>query len=492
MDGFSIDGGLRQLPRFCVAGTKLILAVALTLPLAGCRPAKLSPEQATDDPAQRQTASDSLSATAILDEMRRVYASTDSYRDQAVLTLRYQLQGRYLEEPHQWAVEFQRDNKLRCSVYNARLRSDGQRLGCFIYDFSSGNLDNQWQIQQVDSEKKLPLLALLEDKICRHYLTGQIDLPIAENKPAVAELFFPPTIGLLGGGTGICWLDGSDAARIPDRTVDGHLCRGVSVQFEGMPVDLMIDADCWLLREIRFPIQAMDRRLNDNPAVRNLQVFATFTGATTEPNFPDQHFSFELPNNAVPVREFVAVPEPFPSANIGQAVPRLGLLDNRGYVTDQSPWSGRVTLLAWTGEVPVARQWCSVIEQVARELPVADYHVAEVITIDDLVPGDSRLGDLLTREGRPAALIAYADPGFSAGQSLGLSTWPVLAVVDKNGILQYVQSVDDRVPEPQEILAVMARVREGDDVAAEIRREYEKFMNDYYTRLQSARLDQQP
>ncbi len=427
------------------------------------------------------------SARDILAKMRQTYAAAQAYRDEAFLTLRYQLQGRYLEEPHPWAVEFQRENKLRCSVYNARIRADGQRMGCFIYDFSSGNLDNQWKIQTAD--QVLPLKGLFEDEICRHYVTGQMDMPLDPARPDIAVMFFPPTPGLLTGRLDVGWLDGETAARSADRVVDARPCYGIQVRHGDLTIELMVDRDSWLLREIRYPIQALDRKLQGNPAVQNLEIVATFRAATTSPDFPPDHFALELPDNAVPVRQFVAVPEPFPSASIGKPVPAMGLLDDKGNGIDQTGWQGKVTLLAWRGDTLADDAWHNVIQQVAENLSGREYHIAEIQPIPDLQPGDPQLRDLLQRIPYSPNMATCADPGFASGQTIGLNSWPVYAIVDRQGVLQFVNTIDDELPDAEEICSVMIRVRSADDVAGEMRREYEKFLDEYFDRLQSARLD---
>ena len=107
----------------------------------------------------------------------------------------------------------------------------------------------------------------------------------------------------------------------------------------------------------------------------------------------------------------------------------------------------------------------------------------------ELVPGDPRMQDLLQDQQPLQNLFGLVDPGFSAGQALGLRAWPVYAIVDRDGVLQYVDIIEDQLPSASDIGQIMQRVRSGDDVASEMKRDYEQFLERYYQRLESVRLE---
>ena len=483
MQGFNLAN------RLSPGGWALVaVSVSILLLATACRPGGSGESEAAGvQPVDPESTASRISPGKIVAQVREAYAAADTYRDQAVLSLRYQLQGRFLEEPHQWAVEYARGGQLKASIYNARLISDGKRLACHVYDFSSGNLGHQWLIVPV--QDSLPIARLFQDGIGRHYLTGQTDLPVDHDNPAVAELFFTPVIRLLEGREESDLFAGATLSALPNREIQGRDCTGIRVTRDALSLDVFVDCQNGLIREIHYPVTALDSRLQDNPEVQGLQIVARFNKATTTPGFSADQFQFELPAEAVPVKRFVAVPEAFPLASIGNRLPDLALRDVQGQGVDQQDWQGKVTLLAWTGDLAIDRQWCERLDEIAKTLDIREYRIGEVRTLDPRVPGDPRLTEMLQRPDRDNGVSVFADFGFAGGQAIDLVSWPALAIVDRQGVLQYVDHVESDLPAVEELVGVLRRVRSGDQVAGEMRREYERFLDHYHTRLASARMD---
>ncbi len=451
--------------------------------IAGCNGTRVGGPNKSDSNTDGRSR-DALTADEIIANMRKVYSSAQSYRDEAILSLSYRLQGRFLEEPHQWAVEFQRPQQLRARIYNSRMHCDGEKMACFVYDFGSGNLGNQWQVHNAGAN--LPLGRFFQDGICRHYLTGQTDLPVDRENPKVAEMFFPPTIGLLTGQAQIDWLGRSSFVRKPDRSADSRVFHAIDARCDGMVFELLIDAKSFLLNEIRYPVQALDGRLLTSPDVENLEIVARFQGASSPAVFKSRHFELEIPPESILVSHFVPVPEVFPSPAIGKSISPMGLIDMRGDPINQADWTGKVMLLAWSSDGLLDESWSNVFEQLASELSVREYQIATVNVVPQAVPGEASLNDAISRI-RPQKVMAnYVDPGFEGGKVLGVDEWPFYAVIDRQGILQYVYANQREAPDVQDVRRILLRVRSGDDVAAEMRGEYEKFLDEYQVRLASA------
>ncbi len=477
----------RRLPMILALSMAIVL-VAAVAPFSGCKRDHQTLSTDPDNSTQWQSG-DNATGAEIVERMRNAYASATSYADRATLSISYRLQGRYLEEPHQWAVEFERPGRLKCSAYNVRLRADGQRLGCFIYDFSSGNLDRQWLVYPIRGE--LPLQNLFQDGICRHYATGQSDVPVDQANPATAELFFPVTAGLLTGEAQLDWLGHGTATRTSDRALGSHMCQAVEVEYGGLLFELLIDATTSVIREIRFPPETLDSRLQGNPEVEELRIVARFEGATFQAEFPPDHFSFFLPADAVPVNRFVAVPEPFPSAHIGKPIPAsLGLRERSGQPVVQTDWSGKVTLLAWSGNSLIGDVLKPVLEELSENLDPREFRVVDIRVLPAWPAGDRQLSEALKGLSGSSNAVVCADPGFLAGQAMDLDAWPVVAVVDRQGFLQFVKSIDESNVDAEEIRSVLRRVRSGDHVSVEMRREYEAFLDDYQQRLAAVRIEQ--
>ncbi len=482
--------------RFFTANGKIraFVVVALSLTLfssIGCKPdtAKTSTEAADNLAGVSGSGRNpQWNGQQIIEKMKATYSAAGAYHDEAVLRLSYRLAGSYLEEPHQWAVEFRRPNELRASVYNARLRADGEQVGCFVYDFGSSNLGNQWLVTRIG--QSFPLGKLTRDPICRYYLSGLADLPVDGSNAEAGEWFLPPQIPLLTGAGNVSWLQGK-ATRIEDRVVSDRPCYQVNIDHPGGRFLAIIDCESLLLKELHYPLAALDPRLSGSNEVTDLQIVAEFRNATLEPAFAADHFRIEMPEEAIPVNQFVKVPEQFPSSFVGKPVELAGLIELNGAPVDRSRWKGKVVFLGWTSNMMFDERWNRTIADLAESMDTRDYIVASAYAVSGAGPGSDVLQGLNTSVSTSSKALAWVDPSFVAGSSIGLETFPVFAILDRAGVLQYVGRIGEtaHTPSLEELRSILLRVRSGDDVAGEMRNEYGKFLEVYESRLASARLD---
>ncbi len=472
---------MRKLLYFALS-TAIFLCIFINY---GCR--NNGNDQAVNPPGNsNKSPDDGLEAEEIVVLMQSAYKNATNYHDHARLHLSYQLQGRYMEEPHHWQIEYQRPGNLKASIYNVRVFANDHQLGCFIFDFNSGNLDNQWAVHSFNDQ--LPLRPLFSDGICRHYITGQTELPINVDHPDAQDVFFPPTLGLLTDQARIPWLQGQ-TKRIADTEVSGKPCFQVEFTKGNLKFVACIDKQNHLLRQLSYPIELLDSRLQVNDAVLNLNLTAVFHDASFQASASGEEFEVSIPAEAKIVANFVAVPEPFPSASIGKPVPNLGLREMDGRLVTQSTWKGKVTLLTWLSDSTPDRAIAEVIEKVARDLTPREYHFAQIAVIESGLPRDNLVQNHFKSIAKDFGQGVYADFDFAGGTALGLKSYPTIAIIDRNGVLQFVKAADQELT-VQGIANVLARIRSGDDVAAEMKQEYELFLEDYQKRLAVATLEQ--
>ena len=468
----------------------ILASLTLLVSVGGCQQNQNSDstDPAQPDQVQWQAQNPGLSGQQIVNGMRQAYANADRYADKATLHLSYRLQGGYLEEPHAWEVQFDRQRGVEADLFEARFKADQNELTCFIFDFGSGNLDNQYQIHPI-KQGQLPWNRFFLDGICRHYITGQDELPINKQNPLAMDVFFPPTLGLLAGDNKHAWLDSPQVQRLADVEVDGWDCYQIRITYQNADWLVSIDTKTNLLRRIDFPLSLLDQRLQDNPDVENLEVFAKFSGASFTPDLPADQFVVNVPEKAKRVSHFVAVPEPFPCDRVGKAVPELGLRDSSDQPYSQRDWQGKVTLLCWTGNMAQEAMMVESLNQVAAELSAKDYSLHRVEVIDGNLPGDPDVAEHLANLSTETTQSLLADYSFTSGETIGLKRHPVLAVIDRQGILQYVKFLDEQIPTAAELQSLLTRVRSGDNIAQEMRQEYEAFLDVYHERLADATID---
>jgi hypothetical protein len=463
------------------------LLLAVVYLAAGCEPGSPVPD-ADSDGTVASALPDGPAADQIMRQMRQAYLEAERYGDKASLHLSYQLQGRYLEEPHPWEVRFLRDCGLQIDVYEARIRADKHQLACFVFDFASGNLDGQWLV--TPRQETLPVGSLFRDKIANHYLTGQEDLPVNLHLPLARDAFFPPTAALLTGHLIPRWLVDGTARRLADDMLEGQACYQISVTHSQLQWILHIGQEDFLIRQIRYPVELLDKRLLEDPQVRELEVVARFRAATWQPDLVASDFALDIPEHAKQVSRFVPVPEPFPSSHVGKAAIDLGLRDSTDQPVDPSFRKGKVTLLCWTDQAEDEAGLIATLQSLADSLSPKQYYLARVTIVQGHLPGNQDVARHLKELAVNSPVPVLADYAFAAGRALGLSQYPALAVIDRQGVLQYARLLPDNSPMPQarELASLLMRVRSGDDVAGEMRREYESFLDLYQEGLEAARI----
>ena len=481
--------------------SRLLFAILLTCCVGmsvGCE----KKSESDDSPSEKTAWQSEAGPTAaeIVNHIRQAYSTATTYQDKATLNLSYQLQGSFLEEPHVWETQFQRGQGFKSKIYDARLNGNSKRMGCFIFDFGSGNLDDQWRIlpriktndesapeksarsKQVNS---LPIHRLFQDGICRHYITGQDEVPINKQNQLSTDIFFPPSIGWLTGQHQQAWLFEGQATRMPDTKVEGHACFQLSIFYQQMTWIVDIDAQDYLVRQIRYPNELLDPQLQNNPDVNHLEIVAKFEQATWQTHFTADTFSFDIPADAKRVSRFVPVPEPFPSNNVGKRITQLGLRDSGDQLVAQEDWKGKVTMLCWTNRSTDESKLAASLDQLAEQLSIKEYNLARVEVVEGTLPGNPQVAAQLKRLSQESKTPVMADYAFNGGRALGLKDYPVLAVIDRAGVLQYVKLLQDQPLDSEDLASILLRVRSGDDVAGEMRQEYESFLDLYQERLAS-------
>ena len=469
----------------------LATAAVAVLLLVGCNGKADSDGSSSKSGDKQSQVHPQLDGSQVRDRVLAAYKNANAYSDKASLSLSYRLQGSYLEEPHPWEVRFDRQRGFELDAYEARIKADANQLSCFIYDFSSGNLDDQWQVHPVlAAGSALSVLPrLFQDGICRHYLTGQHDLPINNELKLAGEALFPPTAALLSGENLPAWLACSTATRGNDLKQGKSTSIQLQLSHLQMKWTVAVDPNTFLMQSITFPNDLLDSRLKNNPEVADLVVKAQFNEASLSPKFQPNTFKSITPARAKLVRRFVAVPEPFPSNHIGTPVDGMLLRDVSGTELGVDSWKSKVTLLWWMSDnedITAIPQ----LTEIVSGLSPKEFNIARVRSVHGVLPSNLQALTQLKEEAKQHSIPLMADFGFSAGRAIGLQQYPMLAVLDRDGVLQYVKSLDPKEPVTvAEIKGLLDRVRNGDNVAQEMRDEYESFLDVYHERLAQVKAD---
>ncbi len=449
-------------------GTLICLMFAIVF--VGCQK---TPEVTESVGSSGQQMFDTKTAEQIMSLVRTTYANANRYADNATLHLSYRLDGVIMEEYHPWDVSFERPRKIAAKLFNSRIRSDGSLLTSFIYDFPSGNLDNQYMV--LDSSKKLPFNHLLTDSIARHFVSGQNELPINGNRRLAFEAFVPPTIGLLCNEPDLRWFHSAQIKRLPDVILGERPYYQVELDVDGLLFAVIVDPQSGLIVYVDLPVQLLDEELQQSPQVSELRLFARFSQATLSPTFDSMTFEPVVPDGSNVVTRFVAIPEKFPCDSIGKPISGISFKDLGGFDVRTNQLKGDINVLFWMDET-TCREYRDDLLKLASAL-VPEHAQLTIVLFGDLTD-NSNIAPLLG-----SGFNVLSDKQFEVGTKIGLRTTPAAIILDRNTTVEFTQSIAKGTDWSQSLTAAVHRVRHGDSISKEMREQYSMFLDQYRQRL---------
>ena len=456
-----------------------------------------------------QQSAQSPFAKEILAKVIQRYKNAKNYRDQAVLHLDYRLNEKPLKEPHRFSVHWNQNQQLAARLFKTHLQSDGQLLSCYLYDIESGNLDGQQAFLPVAD--RLPLAQLFDDSIARHYLAGYADLPLDEQDRNKQPLLIPPPLALLTGQLNFGWIQKPEQVqRLPDQMTEGKNYYRLRSLYRQMTADIWVDSESYLLHSISMPLKMLDRQVLIAREIADVELVIRFHQAEIdylESGDELENFRVTLKKDARPVRRFVSIPSSFPSTKIGQLVPSFQLQTSRGDSINHLSFDGKTTLLLWLpneGNVAlnqsIVKRMKTLIDEskssgidsklkLATELGV---EVGLVYAEADLIdPQASTLlpapqwADLAGQLG----IKLFFDQGLRTFQRFDLQGLPAIVIMGQQGKVDYVRLVSEQDVEKsgwiEDVHAALGRIARGENIAAEMHDDYQRFIDRYQQQLLS-------
>lgn len=463
---------------------KALLLVSLLCCLvlaAGCtkQSANNTKQVSKDTPAVAQNGDELWRQTL------QAYSTADSYRDEAVLYLSYRLHGQLIQEPQPWAVRWTRDQKLATNLFNSQIRADGNRLGCYIFDIETANLDNQWLVLQQSNAP--PLDTMFADGMARYFAGGFAEIPLDETPTAPLNAMTPPTLGWLTGQLSWEWLQKPRLVeRLKDSLVDGRACFHVKLYGEKLSSEVWIDQDSRLVRQMTLPTELLDPAIRTAVELTEVDFFARMHKAERNVNLPPEEFTVQQPRDATPVQQFVALPEPFPCAGIGKQLPSLRLADANGTFVDLTQ-EQRPLVLVWISGVLGQHELVELKEAMSRSGSNRVRWIA--VFSDDQAEAGSGIGRRLFAELRKwvsesgLACEWLYDAELQGSRALQLETLPAAVVVNAEHQVEYAVGLSmDRWTE--RLIGAVQRIERGEPVSTEMLADYQAYLTRYKKKLQ--------
>jgi len=469
-----------------------VLAAVVLMACIGCDPAEVPksvdlPSEPGSTAGLAEESGDlhdsELMSAEILALVIERYAQAESYQDQAVLYLNYQLEGRQTQEPQRWSTVWERGGKYAGALFNGKVAANGGILSCYIFDIESENLDNQHLLMTYQTN--VPFAKLFSDSIAKYFLGGYSDLPLDETKIEGWPSLLPPPLTLLAPELSSPWIQGSEQSlRLADGDVDGRSCYVVRSLSDDMTADIWIDRETLIIHQMSLPLKLLVGEVVTSPEIKEVQLLAKFHEAIFDEPIATAKFAIEDRGDATPLGKFVALPEAIPSRLIGQAVPGFQLIGDPGVPVTSDQFRGKVTAVLWLAGLS---SYSSVrdFDLLAEDLSDNRFQFGVVYSDADLKElGSLEVVDELATVSDVKNVRFYFDAAMKASKLLQMNVVPSVVVFDETMQLQFAVPVDNSNWK-RDLKAAMLRVAGGENVADEMRASYRRFIESYKKQLQA-------
>jgi len=429
---------------------------------------------------------DNLTAKDILSTVTTEYAKADSYSDKGVLYLSYRLNGSWIQEPQPFSTSWTIDNQYAANLFNSQIRCDGRELSCYIFDIDTGNLDDQHLLVPVTG--KIPLAKAIDDKIASHFIKGFSEMPIDETQKHQRPDLLPSVIGLLTNLTNVSWLTGGkNLTRLPDQEYEKTACFVLQVEAPCGKFNIWVDKMNGVIHQMELPIQYLDSRVLASQEITDLSFVARFHEAKLNNEIDAAAFAIKDRPTSTLVRHFVSIPEAFPCELIGKQAPNFGLNETDNKMVARLSFEGQTTALHWLGGAD-PKSSLEKMEGVRSKFDSEKFNFGIVYSDSELADPTTTKNNNLNEElqsfitSKAISTQLYCDRGLNAATMLKLKAVPSVLVMDKAGKIQFaVSTAADAWDEQLE--AALRRVDRGENVAAEMKQEYQTFLDSYHEQL---------
>lgn len=501
-----------------VANRSLGLVLLAVLGLVGCQPSSSSSEQkqiaspgdADHDPSslaaiRRQWESGDVARKAdeLWQSVRDHYATMPSYSDQAQVQLSYELLSNMIYESMPTSVAFQRsrgnsnlENSDNASapttstgwhiqVFRAQLFGDSQHVAMTINEASTNHLDRQ--VKLVPSPQGLVSLPM-EDPVAKIYMSGATDIPLSEQAITQLVLFAPQ----------MEWLDSLGWAKetVGATSISPNIFRGLAVHndhtcvklsrsFRGFETEFWIDVNDKLIRKLVFDNSLLDATLSNTSEVRRLQLQIDFGEIIVGDKARAPNSLTEFPTDRT-VRNFVKIPEAFPSPWIGSRSPELTLKNHSG-TPIRIPAKRGPTVAVFLPQMEGNPEWWQTVQKLSSDEKLAS---AQVVLVLDGIETRTVFTPVANRpsEMSEPQLLPF---GAEAWQAFGLNQGRWVVVWDSTGIVQYIGPAN-REGIIDTVGTIFQRLAQGESIGEEMIAEYQSFYNEYLKQFEAQRVSALP
>jgi len=423
-------------------------------------------------------AADAARAEEIANKMLAVYREARAYTDHAAYvqqsTRRSEGVERQLPFFHM-ALAFERPNRLRLSFEEAVESSAGRKgfdiaSNGTIVRCAAGELPGQ--IHESAAPQQFTAKNFLPDPYLRQVFEGRT---LGDVFPQLAMLLNQDDQSLV--------FPADEPPRmLPRESLRGRDCYRLASESPAGTRILWIDSKTYVLHRMELPIDAQRTSLDADNQYSQLAVWIDFEDATFDAEIDDSTFHRELGKDDRRVRRFVALPPPAPPESLGKPLPEFEFTTLEGKSVTPTTLAGKTVLFEfWQTDCAACREHTPELQAAYDELQDAeDFEFYAVNTDPPRLPNSLIENTLRGWGGEMPIVRDLQDMSFAKKI---IDRTPTLALLDAEGRLQYLHV--NLHEDPQGLVKLIHRVRSGANLAAEIRAEYGKHVEDYEQELES-------
>ncbi len=355
---------------------------------------------------------------AVLEAMAQAYLSAKSYNDKGTVRIMAEAGDKKIDKKVDFAVAFQRPNKLRIEAYTMQIVIDGKKLYASINDLPGQVL-----------EKDAPAELTMKSVYCNRVLIDAAFNGFAGAVPQILLLLDDKAVDILLS-------DAEEPQLVEPGEIGGRPHYRVQIRRpDGLAV-LWIDKETFVLRRMILPTNDLRRQMAESLGgvqIETLSLVADFSDARLNGPIDPQAFQFEVPADAEIVKFFIL---PDPGQLLAKKVPDFKFVGLDGKPITSQSLAGKIAVVDfWATWCEPCKLSLPNLQKVYEKYKDNDKVVFMAVNIDDPKVGDKVIEDLFHE--LKLTIPIYRDPEITAAAfkffDIGI---PSSFIIDANGIVQ--------------------------------------------------------
>ena len=364
---------------------------------------------------------ENVTAETLLKRMAATYRQAKTYQDAGTVRLRFEQQGQTVDEKFDFSVAFARPNKLRLDCYNVVLRNDGKHVYGFIKDIE----ELAGQVLSLEAPEELSPANMVLDATMQDMIRGGV----AQAPPQLVLLLADNALEMILAGA-------EPPLLLPSKKYENDSCYRVRVDSEDGSLMLWIDERTLALRRVDFPTTAFQKNLEQNGAVKGLELYAEFSGAKFNETIPDVAFQFEVPAEAKIVKRLLGPAPSAPSKLLGKPAPDFAFTTTDGRKITRDEIKDKVVVLDfWFTQCTPCQQSFPLVNKVYEKFKDSDKVMFLAVNADDSSLDNKTVLETMKSWGSDVPLAR--DPNQDIRKAFEVSGMPTLFVIGPDGTVQH-------------------------------------------------------